>query len=179
MLGSRLFRRYAACYRVVMGTVYLICGQQGAGKTTCAIRLASERSAVRFSLDDWIMGLFGSEAPEPMQGQWWIERAERCSLQIWQVCRRLLDLGTDVVLDFGFAAHAHRQRFRELAAAAGARVELHVVTADVEERRTRVQARNVEKAETFALVVTEYMFDSFQFEPLAGDELLETTVLHG
>lgn len=171
-----LFPRLAACYLGAMGTVYLICGQQGAGKTTRAIRLASERCAVRFSLDDWIMGLFGSDAPEPMQGQWWIDRAERCSVQIWRLCQRLLELGTDVVLDFGFTDRVHRRRFRELAAGAGARVELHVVTADVALRRARVQARNAEKAQTFALVVTEHMFDSFEFEPLAGDELLETTI---
>ena len=91
-----------------MPTVHMICGTLGAGKTTLARRLARETEGVRFSLDEWIMQLFGSEAPEPMQYLWWVEHAQRCSLQIWALCRQLLSHDRDVILDFGFPTREHR-----------------------------------------------------------------------
>src|SRR5215831_19511334 len=36
-------------------TVHLLCGLNGAGKTTYAVRLAEARGAVRFSLDEWLL----------------------------------------------------------------------------------------------------------------------------
>lgn len=38
--------------------VHLLCGLPGAGKTTYAARLAAENSAVRFSLDEWMLRLY-------------------------------------------------------------------------------------------------------------------------
>ena len=60
-----------------MPTVHMISGLIGAGKTTFAHELERRHGAVRFSLDEWIMGAFGPEAPEPMRIEWWMERARR------------------------------------------------------------------------------------------------------
>ncbi|WP_460532347.1 AAA family ATPase [Flindersiella endophytica] len=35
--------------------VHLLCGLVGAGKTTCARRLAADLPAVRFSPDEWML----------------------------------------------------------------------------------------------------------------------------
>jgi|SRR5262252_361848 len=156
-----------------MATVHLICGQLGAGKTVRAREVAGRAGGVRFSLDEWIMGMFGSEAPEPMTLEWWSDRAGRCERRIWQLCEDLLMHGLDVVLDFGFPTRAMRDRYRQLARAVSAPVKIHVVTADRELRRERVQRRNQQRGETFALVVTGAMFDGSEgwWEPLAADEL--------
>jgi predicted kinase len=149
----------------------MICGQQGAGKTTLALTLARELPAVRFSLDEWIVDLFGKTMPEPMTGGWWIEHAERCAAVLWPTARQALAAGTDVVLDYGFPTRAHRAQYFQLAGDAGARTKLYVVTADGRVRRKRVLARNRKRPETFALLVTEAMFDGFPFEPLGRDEV--------
>jgi len=166
-----------------MPTVHMICGTLGAGKTTLARQLARETGSVRFSLDEWIMQLFGSEAPEPMQYPWWVEHAQRCHSQIWALCVQLLSHNRDVILDFGFPTREHRAQYLALARAAGATVKLYVVNADPGVRRQRVRARNVERAETFALTVTDGMFEgseSWWEPPTAAElELVELVVLPG
>jgi predicted kinase len=159
----------------------MICGPLGAGKTTLARCLTKEHGAIRFSLDEWVMQLFGSEAPEPMRFEWWVERCQRCSERIWRVCRDLLGQGVDVILDFGFPARAHRQEYRALALHAGADVHLHVVSADAALRRERVRARNQGESETFALVVTDDMFAGSEawWEPPTQAELEGLITFHG
>jgi predicted kinase len=136
-----------------------VCGPIGAGKTTVARRLAEEYGALRFSLDEWVMQLFGSEAPDPMLFEWWAERCKRCSERIWSISEALLARGVDVIFDFGFPQMAHREEYRCRAMQVGATVHLHVVTAHPELRWRRVQARNRDKRDTFALLVTEVMFE--------------------
>jgi predicted kinase len=93
--------------------------------------------------------------------------------QIWTVCRQLLELDIDVILDFGFPGRAQRDRFRQLAIEAGARPKIHVVAGDAAERRARVHARNRDRPATFALVVTDAMFDTSEgwWEPPNPEEL--------
>jgi predicted kinase len=162
-----------------MPAVHMICGTLGAGKTTLARRLAGETGGIRFSLDEWIMQLFGTEVPEPMQFPWWHERAQRCSSQIWPLCTQLLSHELDVILDFGFALRQHRAEYLALAHAAGAQVKLYVVNADAELRRQRVRARNEQRRETFALTVTDGMFDGSEtcWEPPTSDELAQVELV--
>jgi predicted kinase len=158
----------------------MICGPLGAGKTTLARRLAAEHRALRFSLDEWVMQLFGNEAPQPMVFDWWAERCRRCSERIWSVCEGALSQNIDIVLDLGFPGVAHRSQYRRLAAQAGAAVHLHIVTAEPPLRWERVQARNRDGGETFALVVTEDMFKGSEswWEPPSEAELSGGVTLH-
>jgi predicted kinase len=159
--------------REVVATVHLVCGPVGAGKTTYSRKLAQELRAARFSLDDWVVGLFGRTMPDPLSLDWWIEHCDLCSARLWLSCRDLLAVEIDVILDFGFCFRAHRDRYRALAAAAGAQISLHVLDVDPALRRQRVQARNRDKAETYALTVTDEMFDTSEtwWEPPTADEL--------
>jgi adenylate kinase family enzyme len=61
---------------------HLVCGSTGAGKTTYSLALAQRLNAVRFSIDEWMVGLFAKDKPEPMQFAWVVERVERCEDQI-------------------------------------------------------------------------------------------------
>jgi predicted kinase len=163
-----------------MPTVHLICGPVGAGKTTVARRLAETHGALRFSLDEWVMQLFAAEAPEPMVFDWWADHCERCSKRIWQVCEQALARNVDVILDCGFPAFAHREQYRRLALATGAGVHLHVVACEPDVRRDRVRTRNTERGPTFALPVTDAMFEGSEawWEPPKGAELTGLFTLH-
>jgi predicted kinase len=158
----------------------MICGPIGAGKTTLARRLAEEHRALRFSLDEWVMQLFGSEAPASMVFEWWAERCKRCSARIWSICEGLLLKDVDVVLDFGFPSVAHRQEYRYRALQIGATVHLHIVTAEADVRWKRVQARNRDQSDTFALVVTEAMFAGSEawWEPPSDEERTGPVTFH-
>jgi len=55
----------------VPATFHLACGATGAGKTTQARRLVREFCALHFSIDDWMVRLFGPDQP-PMRNSRWI-----------------------------------------------------------------------------------------------------------
>ncbi|MBG53538.1 MAG: hypothetical protein CML99_14130 [Rhodobiaceae bacterium] len=152
--------------------VNLICGSTGAGKTTYAQTLASERSAIRFSIDEWMSELFWPDQQVGADYRWAIERVERCERQIWAVSREVLARGGSVVLDLGFTTREQRGRFRVWADEAGAETIIHYLAVDEATRRARVHQRNAEKGETFAFEVTDEMFDFMEtiFEPPTGEE---------
>lgn len=118
--------------------VHLLCGLNGAGKTTHARRLAAEYRAVRFSLDEWMLRLYPElRYDSPSYG----ERAEGCKQLIWQVARQVLALGHDVVLDWNGWSRARRATWRDLAREAGYGVVLHYVRVPLEVAIARAEAR--------------------------------------
>lgn len=139
--------------------MHIIYGPQGAGKTTFARLLAHQTNAVCFSIDEWMMGLFGADQPQTLRLEWVLERVQRCEARIWQVSTAILAMGGRVVLDLGLLRQQDRQRFIELARAQSIQAKLHFITAPLELRKQRVLKRNLEQGETFSLQVTPAMFD--------------------
>lgn len=137
----------------------LVVGCTGAGKTTYARRLADEIGGVRFSIDEWMVPLFGPDRPEPIQFAWMMERIGRCEAQIFGLVEQLAARGVPAVLDLGFTRHEHRDKFRALAAGAGLSVHVHFVDVPAEERWRRVEQRNADQGETYAMQVDRGMFD--------------------
>ena len=121
-----------------MATLYLICGLPGAGKTTLARQLESAHSAVRLCPDEWIEALLADRADaaeldrlrDPVEG-----------VQ-WQLAKRLLRLGVNVILENGFWSREERARYRSQAEALGARVELNYLQVERDELWARLAKRN-------------------------------------
>jgi predicted kinase len=155
----------------------MIAGLIGSGKSTFARRLERELPALRISLDEWIVALFGAEMPDAMSFEWWSNRAHRCSRMAYSVAHQALAAGVDVVLDCGFLERWQRDEARRWAESAGATTRLYVLRADVAVRRARVERRNLERGDTFALVVTEAMFDALPWQPPDADELAHGRVI--
>jgi predicted kinase len=155
------------------GTLHVIFGPSGAGKTTYAHAFARREKAVAFILDDWMARLFAPDMPEPLEYEWMIERVQRCEAQIWSTAAGVLATGGSVILDIGLMRRADRARVREIAEAAELPLQWHFVTASAEARRARVADRNVVRGENFAIEVTPEMFDFIEgvFEPPAPAEL--------
>ena len=146
-----------------MATLILMCGLPGAGKTTLAKRLERERDALRLTPDDWILALGIDPYDEP-------QRAVVEQLQ-WDVAMRALELGTSVILDFGFWSRRERDDFRVRASALGVGFEIHFVDASRDELLARLQARNATSVPGDVLVDAEALdrYTSW-FEPPAPDE---------
>lgn len=140
-------------------TVHLICGPSGAGKTTYARRLCGQLGAVHFSIDDWMMTLFSPDAPAQPDWNWVVDRVGRSEAQIIAMTLQLGRLRVPSVLDLGFLGRDQRARVATALSAAGLSPKLHVFDIDAEERWRRVEARNVEKGETYRLAVSRPMFD--------------------
>lgn len=155
------------------GTVHLVFGPQGAGKTTCARQLEIEAEAVRFSIDEWMNQLFGPDLPMPLDFDWIMQRVRRCEERIWATGSAIAHQGGNVVLDLGFTKKDSRTAFAGLIDASGLPGQWHLVEAPHDVRRRRVMARNSARGETFSFEVTPAMFDFMEreFEPPTSDEL--------
>ncbi len=139
--------------------IILIVGSTGAGKTTYARRLAEELGGVRFSIDEWMTTLFWADSPQPIEFAWTMERIARCEAQIFAMVRQLAARGVLALLDLGFTTKEHRDKFRALAAEAGLSAAVHFIDVPADERWYRVNRRNRERGETYAMQVDRQMFD--------------------
>lgn len=150
----------------------LIVGCTGAGKTTYARQLADAAGAVRFSIDEWMTSLFWVDSPQPLQFAWTMERVTRCEAQIFAMAQQVAARGLPSLLDLGFTTRAHRDKFRALAADAGLSVAVHFVDVPADERWFRVNRRNKDRGETYAMTVDRQMFDFMEglWEPPAEAE---------
>jgi predicted kinase len=122
--------------------VILVVGCTGAGKTTYARSLADAYSSIRFSIDEWMMPLFGPDLPNPVQFAWMMERVNRCEAVIFALAQQAVARGCSAVLDLGFTKVVHRDKFRTLCAEAGLSVAVHFVDVPRALRWERVAQRN-------------------------------------
>lgn len=139
--------------------IHLICGSTGAGKTTYANALANDVGGVCFSIDEWMVRLFGEDAPKNLTPAWFVPRVSRCEAQMWAMALQLGKRGIPSILDLGFQKREHRQRFASLIRTSGFSVKLHVLDVDASVRWERVQARNTDLGKTFSMEITRNMFD--------------------
>lgn len=125
------------------GTLHLLIGPVGAGKTTYGQRQATRIVGVFLDLDVWMVRLFGADSrPQDNVIAWYLERRERCRGLLWDVALDVLRSGVDVVLEFGLVTVADREAFYEKACAEDLRLLVYLVDAPRDVRRERVLQRN-------------------------------------
>ena len=151
-----------------MTTLHLMVGLPCSGKTTLAKKLEHERSALRLTPDEWQICLFGQDAAEP-------EHDARHSLieaMLWNIASRALELGTNVILDFGFWAREEREDYRSRAKQLGARSEVHYLDVSEDELLRRLEERNLQPSQKSFLISEEAMKPWIAFfQKPAPDEL--------
>jgi predicted kinase len=136
-----------------MATLHLMVGLPCSGKTTLARKLEREKSALRLTPDEWQVALFGQDAEEP-------EHDARHSLieaMLWNIASRALELGTNVILDFGFWAREEREDFRSRAKSLGASSEVHFLDVPEDELMRRLDERNSESSQECFHITREAM----------------------
>ena len=122
-----------------MATLFITCGVPGAGKTTVAKRLEREHNALRLTPDDWLRELL----PTQPTG---VDAPTRAAIEElhWATARRALEIGCNVVLDYGLWGRSERDRFRSEAHALGAQVVLYFLDPSREEVMRRLALRNAD-----------------------------------
>lgn len=152
-----------------MASLFLICGLPGSGKTTLARQLEQSQPALRLSPDEWIAPILADTADT--------EELDRLRAPVeaiqWQVAQRVLTLGLDVVLEWGFWSREERSHYRARAEAIGAQVKLHYLEVARDELWARLSRRNA-ALPPGTFVVTEAQLDRWWgwFEPPTADELV-------
>jgi predicted kinase len=150
-------------------TLILICGLPGSGKTTLARQLERARPALRLSPDEWIAALLA----DPGDSAELDRLRDPVEAIQWEVAKRALALGVDVVLEWGFWSRDERANYRAQAEALGAHVEVRFLDVPRDELWARLARRNAERPPgTF--VVSEAQLDLWWswFQPPTDDELV-------
>lgn len=114
----------------------LVAGLPGSGKTTLACQLETALPALRLSADDWMNSLDINLHAEQDRNR--IEKLQ------WQLAQKLLALGNAVIVEWGAWGRWERDLLRTRARELGAAVELHYLTAPLEELFRRIQMRKRE-----------------------------------
>ena len=158
----------------VPATFHLVCGSTGAGKTTHALRLVQEFGALHFSINDWMVRLFGPDQPPKRDWPWIAERLARCEALIVETAIEAGKRSVSSVLDLGFQHADQRQRIAQQVQAAGLAVRLHLIDVPAEERWRRVSGRNDVQGETYRVTVTRPMFDFIEsiWQPPSANEMV-------
>ena len=148
-------------------TLYMMVGLPGSGKTTRAKEIESAYSALRLTPDEWILALYGHDLDRPHRDA----VRDRVEAIQWQVARRALALGCNVVLDWGFWSHAERAEYRQRAEALGARVSVVYLDATTDELWSRIAQRDESAEGTLQITRSELERWSTKFEPPTEEEL--------
>jgi predicted kinase len=148
-----------------MAVMVLIVGLPGAGKTSLARRLEEERQAIRLTPDEWMDALFHTNE---VDGRRWVLESE----MLWGVAARALQLGVDVILDYGCWSEEERDLFRTRAQQLGASAEIVVLDLPVKVLWERIEKRNANlPAGTFRISREELYEWSTKFEVPTVDEV--------
>ncbi len=121
-------------------TLFLTVGLPGTGKTTAARLIEIERKALRLTKDEWVKALYGHENPPSAQAV--IEG------RLIQIGLRALELGNNVVIDFGLWDREERAALRQAAADLGAMVEMRYFELTAAEQRKQLAQRQAQAPHT-------------------------------
>ncbi|GAA1178469.1 hypothetical protein GCM10009584_20120 [Ornithinimicrobium humiphilum] len=117
-------------------TLFLTVGLPGTGRTTAARELEQEHRALRLTKDEWVKALYGDENLR--------EAGEVIEGRLIEIALRGLELGVDVIIDFGLGSRHERSALRQAAADRGAAVEMHYFELEPAEQRRRLDQRQDE-----------------------------------
>ncbi|WP_285685980.1 ATP-binding protein [Actinoplanes sp. NBRC 103695] len=121
-------------------TLFLTVGLPCTGKTTAARRIEIEHDAIRLTKDEWVKALYGNGNPP--------SAADVIEGRLIRIGLRALELGTNVVIDYGLWSRDERSALRRAAADRGAAVEMHYFEVTAAEQRRRADQRQAEAPHT-------------------------------
>lgn len=139
-----------------MTQIYFIVGSVGSGKTTFAKKLATEKKAFRFNLDEWMIPLYG----EHMERELFDARKDALSERFKERTKQFIAIGVPVIFDFGFLKKSERQEMILWAESLGASREMIWIDTPKEECERRALNRNDPNDDSH-FIMTPEMLDMF------------------
>ena len=151
-----------------MAKVIMTCGKICCGKTTYARKLEEELGAVILSIDEVMLALFPDGAGEMHDAY-----ALRTEQYLLSLSLKILESGTDVILDWGLWTREQRERLRAFWTEHHIENEIHYLRVGREEWNRRIRKRNeVQEEDPAAYYVDEGLLKKFEsiVEEPAADE---------
>jgi predicted kinase len=143
-----------------VGTVVLMCGLPGAGKTTYALELV-RRGYVRLSIDEAVWQRLGQrDAGVVLEQAAFDELKEEIRAEQRRELVELMRAGRDVVVDYSFWNRAARDDYKALVESHGCHWELVHLKVDRPTVQRRVATRNAEHGAN-SITVGEALFASY------------------
>jgi predicted kinase len=121
-------------------TLFLTVGLPATGKTSAARRVEIEHDALRLTKDEWMKALYGNENPP--------SASDVIEGRLIRIALRTLELGGNVVIDFGLWGRDERSALRQAAADRGANVEMVYLDVSQTEQRRRLDRRQADEPDT-------------------------------
>ncbi len=153
-----------------MAKVYLICGKICSGKSTYAEQLRVQNNAVLLSTDEITLALFGQHC-----GNKHDDYVERTQNYLFNKSLELIEVGINVILDWGFWMKEERDYAREFYNSRNIEYEFHYVDISDETWKARLKKRNgeVSAEETSADYIDGNLAEKFasMFEEPSEDEI--------
>jgi predicted kinase len=117
-------------------TLFLTVGLPGTGKTTAARRIEVEHNALRLTKDEWVKALYADGNPAAA--------SDVIEGRLIEIGLRALELGTNVIIDFGLWSRDERSALRQAAIDRGAAVSICYFELEPAEQRARLAKRLAE-----------------------------------
>ncbi len=153
-----------------MAKVYLICGKICSGKSTYAEQLRVKNNAVLLSTDEITLALFGQHCGDKHD-----DYVERTQNYLFNKSLELLEVGINVILDWGFWMKEERDYAREFYNSQNIECEFHYIDISDETWQARLKKRNSEilAKETNAYYIDDNLAKKFGliFEVPNTDEI--------
>ena len=153
-----------------MVKVILICGKICSGKSTYAQQLRIQNNAVLLSTDEITLAIFGQHCGDKHD-----DYVERTQNYLFNKSLELIEVGINVILDWGFWMKEERDYAREFYNSRNIECEFHYIDISVETWQARLQKRNSEilSEETNAYYIDDNLAKKFAsiFEVPSEDEI--------
>ena len=124
---------------LLMAKVYLICGKICSGKSTYAEQLRVQNNAVLLSTDEITLALFGQHCGDKHD-----DYVERTQNYLFNKSLELIEVGINVILDWGFWLKEERDYAREFYNSRNIECEFHYIDINDETWQARLHKRNSE-----------------------------------
>ena len=153
-----------------MPKVYLICGKICSGKSTYAEQLRVKNNAVLLSTDEITLALFGQHCGDKHD-----DYVERTQNYLFNKSLALIEVGVNVILDWGFWLKEERDYAREFYNSRNIECEFHYIDISDETWKVRLKKRNnaIIDGETTAYYIDVNLAEKFgvMFEEPNEDEI--------
>ena len=152
-----------------MAVLHLMVGLPCSGKTTKAKKLEKEHNALLLTPGALRLKPYGNEDDHVLKNG-------AVESIMWDHASRVLSLGVDVILDFGFWTKKEREMLRARARDLGVDFKIHYMDVPVNELYKRLEKRN-KTAANQEFIITKEKMDSYvsAFEPPDQEELAGKT----